>query len=86
MKTMEKPLISIVVPAYNVSDFLDRCIESLVNQTYLNLEIIIVDDGSKDSTGSFCDIWEKKDSRIRVIHKKNQGLGLAPQYLSKVFP
>lgn len=77
MKTMEKPLISIVVPAYNVSDFLDRCIESLVNQTYLNLEIIIVDDGSKDSTSSLCDIWEKKDSRIRVIHKKNQGLGLA---------
>lgn len=77
MKVIENPLISIVVPAYNVSNFLDRCIESLVKQTYSNLEIIIVDDGSRDSTGDLCDLWEKKDNRIKVIHKRNQGLGLA---------
>lgn len=67
------PLISVIVPVYNVEDYLDRCVESIVNQTYKNLEIILVDDGSTDSSGKKCDAWKAKDSRILVIHKENGG-------------
>lgn len=66
--------ISIIVPIYNVEQYLDKCIESLVNQTYKNLEIILVDDGSEDNSGHMADLWERKDNRIKVIHKKNGGL------------
>lgn len=68
------PLISVIVPVYNVEDYLDRCVDSIVNQTYKNLEIILVDDGSTDSSGLRCDEWAEKDKRIVVIHKKNGGL------------
>lgn len=68
------PLISIIVPVYNVELYLDRCIESLVSQTYENLEIILVDDGSTDACPKICDDWSKKDQRVRVIHKNNGGL------------
>ena len=67
------PLISVIVPVYNVEKYLDRCIESVVNQTYKNLEIILVDDGSPDRSGEICDKWAAQDERIRVIHKKNAG-------------
>lgn len=67
------PLISVIVPVYNVEDYLDRCVESIVNQTYKNLEIILVDDGSPDNCPQICDDWAKKDSRIIVIHMKNGG-------------
>ena len=70
-------LVSIVLPIYNVEKYLDRCINSVVQQTYKNLEIILVDDGSLDSCSQLCDEWEKKDARIRVIHKINAGLGMA---------
>jgi len=70
---LNSPLISVIVPVYNVEQYLDRCVESIVNQTYKNLEIILVDDGSTDSSGTKCDEWSKKDSRIRVIHKENGG-------------
>lgn len=66
--------ISIIIPVYNVQNYLSQCIDSVVNQTYSNLQIILVDDGSTDSSGTICDEWEKKDSRIRVIHKENGGL------------
>lgn len=66
-------LISIIVPVYNVEKYLDECICSLVNQTYTNLEIILVDDGSPDNCPAMCDAWAEKDSRIRVIHKENGG-------------
>lgn len=66
--------ISIIVPIYNVEKYLNRCIESIVNQTYQNLEIILVDDGSPDQCSEICDQWALKDSRIKVIHKKNGGL------------
>ena len=69
-----KNLISIIVPVYNVEKYLDRCIKSLVNQTYKNLEIILVDDGSPDNCPKMCDNWAKKDKRIKVIHKENGGL------------
>lgn len=67
-------LISVIVPVYNMSPWLDRCVESIVNQTWRALEIILVDDGSTDKSGSMCDAWAEKDSRIRVIHKRNGGL------------
>lgn len=66
--------ISVIVPIYNVEKYLDRCIQSIVNQTYKNLEIILVDDGSSDGSPLMCDEWKKKDIRISVIHKTNGGL------------
>ncbi len=66
--------ISIIVPIYNVEQFLDKCVASIINQTYRNLEIILVDDGSPDNCGKLCDEWAKKDDRIKVIHKENGGL------------
>lgn len=67
-------MISVIVPVYQVDNFLGRCIESLLCQTYHNLEIILVDDGSCDKCARICDDWAKKDDRIRAIHKKNGGL------------
>lgn len=69
-----KDLISIVIPVYNVEKYVRRCIESVQKQTYKNLEIILVDDGSTDSSGKICDEYANKDQRIVVIHKKNGGL------------
>lgn len=66
--------ISVIVPVYNVEQYLERCIDSIINQTYKNLEIILVNDGSTDNSGQLCDELAKKDGRIRVIHKKNGGL------------
>jgi len=68
------PLISVIVPIYNVERYLPKCVDSILSQTYENLEIILVDDGSADSCGSICDEYAKKDSRVRVIHKQNGGL------------
>jgi glycosyltransferase involved in cell wall biosynthesis len=65
--------VSVIIPVYKVEEYLDRCLTSVVNQTYTNLEIILVDDGSPDNSGALCDEWAKKDSRIRVIHKENGG-------------
>ena len=67
-------LISVIVPVYKVEKYLNRCVESIVNQTYKNLEIILVDDGSPDNCPQMCNEWAKKDSRIKVIHKQNGGL------------
>lgn len=67
-------LISIIAPVYNVEKYLDRCVKSLIAQTYENIEIILVDDGSTDSCGKKCDEYALLDDRIRVIHKKNGGL------------
>ena len=68
------PKISVIVPVYKVEKYLDKCVESIVNQTYKNLEIILVDDGSPDNCPAMCDEWAEKDERIRVIHKENGGL------------
>lgn len=72
-KQKEDILISVIVPIYNIMDCLPRCVESIMNQTYRNLEIILVDDGSTDDTGALCDEYAKKDNRIQVIHKANGG-------------
>lgn len=68
------PLISVIVPVYNVEPYLERCIESIVDQTYQNWQMILVDDGSMDQSGSICDRYAGKDDRIQVIHKTNGGL------------
>ena len=69
--------ITIIIPVYNVEKYIDRCIESIIRQTYRNLEIILVDDGSPDHCPQICDEYAKKDNRIKVVHKKNEGQGLA---------
>lgn len=73
--TMKK--ISVIVPIYKVQDYLDECVQSIVDQTYSNLEIILVDDGSPDDCSKMCDEWANKDARIKVVHKKNGGLSSA---------
>ncbi|MBM7635974.1 glycosyltransferase [Streptococcus saliviloxodontae] len=74
---MNEELISIVVPVYNVSDYLKRCVESLMQQTYTNIEIILVNDGSTDASGEMCDELAASDSRITVVHQENGGLSAA---------
>lgn len=71
------PLISVIVPVYGVEAYLDRCIRSIVEQTYENLEIWLIDDGSPDGSGDICDSWAEKDGRIRVVHQENAGAGAA---------
>ena len=69
--------LSIIVPIYNVEKYLPHCIECIQNQTYKNLEIILVDDGSPDKSGKICDEYATKDNRIKVVHKKNKGVAQA---------
>ena len=69
--------ISVIVPVYNIQDYVEKCVKSIMKQTYKNLEIILVDDGSKDNAGNICDELAKKDERIQVIHKVNGGLSSA---------
>lgn len=74
MKELEQPLISIIVPVYKVEKYLKRCVDSILTQTYQNMEIILVDDGSPDNCGAICDRYKKTDNRVVVIHKRNGGL------------
>ena len=69
--------VSVIVPVYKVEQYLDRCMQSLLGQTYSNLEIILVDDGSPDGCPALCDRYAQQDSRVKVIHKRNAGLGFA---------
>lgn len=71
---MKDSKISVVVPIYNVENYINQCVDSILKQTYKNLEIVLVDDGSTDQSGSICDSYKEKDSRIIVIHKRNGGL------------
>ena len=75
MKTT--PLISVIVPIYQVEAYLEECLDSILNQTYRQLEIILIDDGSTDRCGEICDRYASRDSRIKVIHQTNQGLSAA---------
>lgn len=72
-----QPLLSVIVPVYNVEQYLHQCVDSIIGQTYKNLEIILVNDGSTDGSGAICDEYATKDSRVRVIHKENGGLSSA---------
>lgn len=74
---MRTPLISVIIPVYNVEKYLHRCLDSVIAQTYQNLEIICVDDGSIDESGRICDQYAVRDARIKVIHQENQGLSAA---------
>lgn len=71
------PLLSVIVPVFNTEKFLNECLDSIIRQTYENLEIIIVDDGSTDSSGSICELYASRDRRIKVIHQENRGLSAA---------
>ena len=71
---MYSTLVSIIVPCYNVEAYLPKCVNSILEQTYKKIEIILVDDGSPDNCGKICDEYAKKDERIKVIHKENGGL------------
>lgn len=74
---MREPIVSIIVPVYKVEKFLRKCLDSIIYQTYQNLDIVLVDDGSPDKCGIICDEYAAKDSRIQVIHKQNEGVALA---------
>jgi len=73
-------LISVIIPVYKVEKYIDKCIKSILNQTYTNLEIILVDDGSPDNCGQICDDYAQKHNRIKVIHKTNGGQAEARNY------
>ena len=77
---MKMPLISVVLPIYNIESYLDRCMEAVLNQTYSNLEILMVDDGSPDGCPQICDRYAEQDSRVRALHKENGGLSDARNY------
>ena len=74
---MNDNLISVIVPVYNIEEYLDKCVESIIKQTHENLEILLIDDGSTDHSGKKCDAWAKKDYRVKVIHKENGGVSSA---------
>lgn len=74
MQSKKRPLITVVVPIYNVEAYLDECVQSILKQTYHNLEIILVDDGSPDRCGEMCDWYAQRDARVKVIHQENRGL------------
>lgn len=74
---MNNPQISIIVPVYNVEKYLKRCIDSILKQTFTNFELILINDGSTDSSGQICDEYARKDKRIKVYHKKNEGASIA---------
>lgn len=80
----KNPLISILIPVFNIERYIGVCLESIIRQTYKNLEIIVVDDGSTDRSGEICDLYAQKDSRIKVIHKENGGLVTARKAAMKV--
>ena len=69
--------VSVIVPVYNVEKYLTKCLDSIIHQTYKNLEIILIDDGSTDNCGKICDAYAEKDSRIIIMHKKNEGIAIA---------
>ena len=71
------PFFSVIIPVYNVEKYLDQCVRSVLNQPFTDLEVILVDDGSTDSSGKMCDAYVARDSRVRVIHQENGGLGQA---------
>ena len=80
-----EPLISIIVPVYRVEQYLPKCLDSIMTQTYRNLEIILVDDGSPDRCGEICEAYVRKDNRILVVHQENAGLSAARNIGLEIF-
>lgn len=69
--------ISVIIPVYNVAEYLPECLDSILSQDHLNLEVILIDDGSKDHSGSLCDAYAAADNRVKVIHQQNAGAAAA---------
>ena len=76
---MKNPTVSIIIPVYNAEGTITRCLDSIIHQTYSSIEVIIIDDGSSDLSGSICDNYATKYNYIQVIHKKNEGVSIARQ-------
>ena len=74
---INNPSISIIIPIFRVENFLPRCLDSVLAQTYTDFELLLIDDGSPDNSGKICDEYAKKDKRIKVFHKKNEGVSVA---------
>ena len=74
---MEGALISVIIPVFNVEPYLQQCVESVLSQTYRNLEVLLIDDGSTDGSAALCDQWTERDNRVRVVHENNRGLSEA---------
>ena len=74
-------LVSVIIPVYMSEQYLNRCIESACRQTYENIEIVLIDDGSTDQSSEICDRWKEKDNRIKVIHQQNQGVSVARKWI-----
>ena len=72
-----EPLVSVIVPVFNIEPFIDCCLTSILHQSYQNIEVILVDDGSTDASGSICDSWARNDTRVQVLHKSNRGVSAA---------
>ena len=72
-QVQDNPLISVIIPVYNVEDYLRECVDSVINQTYHFIEIILIDDGSTDFSGQICDVYMTSDTRIKVTHQENHG-------------
>ena len=70
-------MVSVIVPVYNVENYLKKCLDSIINQSYTNLEILLIDDGSTDASGELCEKYAEKDSRVKIFHKENGGLSSA---------
>lgn len=77
---MSNKLVSIIIPVYNSAEFLSKCLDSVLAQTHKEIEVIIVDDGSKDNSGAICDEYQQRDSRVKVYHRENQGASLARKF------
>ena len=77
---MNKPKITIIVPVYNAEQYLQRCVDSILVQTFTDFELLLIDDGSKDKSGEMCDEYAEKDERVRVFHNENHGVAYTRQF------
>ena len=77
---MSNPKISVIIPVYNAEKYLERCIDSILAQTFTDFELLLIDDGSKDKSGEICDEYARKDKRVKVFHKANEGISATREF------